>query len=216
MAALLITPAAAARFWTNKLESMIIVSAIFGMIGSYIGTFISYYFANSPTGPWIVITLSSIALISFIIAPKKGLLYKNLEKRNNSNLILTENLLKACFHILEQRDGSKIQINEILNKRYFNNKELRKGIQILKKQQLLYIDANNIIKLSDEGLNKASRVVRLHRLWEIYLTKKMNFEPDHVHGNAETIEHIITPEIELELLKELDYPNKDPHNKKLP
>ena len=90
MAALLITPAAAARFWTNKLETMIIVSAIFGMIGSYVGTFVSYYFTNSPTGPWIVVTLSTIAFTSFIIAPKKGLLYKHIEKKRNSNLILTQ------------------------------------------------------------------------------------------------------------------------------
>ncbi len=216
MAALLITPAAAARFWTNKLESMIIVSSVFGMIASYSGTFVSYYFTNSPTGPWIVITLSTIALVSFIIAPKKGLLYKNLEKKRNSNLILTENILKACYHILENDMNLSITKKHILNKRYFSSNELKRGLKYLKAKKLLNINSDDIITLTELGLLKSKRIVRLHRLWEIYLTKKMNFASDHVHGNAETIEHIITPEIELELLKELNFPNKDPHNKILP
>jgi manganese/zinc/iron transport system permease protein len=44
----------------------------------------------------------------------------------------------------------------------------------------------------------------------------MNIAPDHVHDDAETIEHVITPEIEAELEHLLSYPEKDPHNKEIP
>jgi len=44
-------------------------------------------------------------------------------------------------------------------------------------------------------------VVRLHRLWEMYLNERMNFKSDHIHPNAETMEHDITPELEAELIK---------------
>ena len=44
----------------------------------------------------------------------------------------------------------------------------------------------------------------------------MNFKSDHIHGTAETIEHIITPELEAELLKALDFPEQDPHEKQIP
>ena len=39
---------------------------------------------------------------------------------------------------------------------------------------------------------------------------------DHIHPNAETIEHIITPEIEELLLHELNYPQMDPHESPIP
>ena len=39
---------------------------------------------------------------------------------------------------------------------------------------------------------------------------------DHVHDDAEGIEHVITPEIEKELEELLDFPSVDPHNKEIP
>ncbi|MDX1629179.1 MAG: iron dependent repressor, metal binding and dimerization domain protein [Fulvivirga sp.] len=40
--------------------------------------------------------------------------------------------------------------------------------------------------------------------------------PDHVHDDADTIEHILTPELEARLEKLLDYPKKDPHESEIP
>ena len=78
------------------------------------------------------------------------------------------------------------------------------------------VRVNNNWTITDKGLEEAKRVVRLHRLWEMYLNKKLNIPADHVHPDAEAIEHIITPEIEKLLLKELDHPILDPHNKIIP
>ncbi len=71
-------------------------------------------------------------------------------------------------------------------------------------------------KLSETGHHAAMRVVRLHRLWELYLNVRMNIADDHVHNDAEAIEHIITPELEEALLKELGYPALDPHSSIIP
>ncbi len=71
-------------------------------------------------------------------------------------------------------------------------------------------------RLTQKGVDIAKRVTRLHRLWEIYLTTKMNLKRDHIHPIAESIEHIITPDLEEELNKELGHPKKDPHNKTIP
>ena len=60
------------------------------------------------------------------------------------------------------------------------------------------------------------RIVRIHRLWELYLTTYLRIAPDHVHEDAETIEHIITPEMELKLEHLLDFPDKDPHHSEIP
>ncbi len=74
MAALLITPAAAARFWTNRLSTLLVLAGLFSVISGILGTYISFVIPKMPTGPWVVVFLSSIALLSFLIAPKSGLL----------------------------------------------------------------------------------------------------------------------------------------------
>jgi manganese/zinc/iron transport system permease protein len=58
--------------------------------------------------------------------------------------------------------------------------------------------------------------VRLHRLWELYLTEYLHLAPDHVHDDAETMEHIITPEIEKQLENRLQKPKYDPHHTEIP
>ena len=44
----------------------------------------------------------------------------------------------------------------------------------------------------------------------------MHIASDHVHEDAETIEHIITPEVEAELERILEFPTEDPHDEKIP
>ena len=44
----------------------------------------------------------------------------------------------------------------------------------------------------------------------------MLIDPDLVHSDAEAIEHVITPEIEFQLTKELGDPDKDPHSSLIP
>ena len=50
---------------------------------------------------------------------------------------------------------------------------------------------------------ESKRIVRLHRLWEQYLLKRTTIDTYHVHSGAEAIEHILSPEIEAELKREL-------------
>ena len=78
--AMLITPAATAYFWTDRLSIMLILSAIFGVISSICGLYFSYTF-NWASGPAIVIIAAGLFLISFIISPKQNLLHiKKLRK----------------------------------------------------------------------------------------------------------------------------------------
>jgi manganese/zinc/iron transport system permease protein len=48
------------------------------------------------------------------------------------------------------------------------------------------------------------------------LATYLNLPPDHIHDNAETIEHIITPQVEQWLEQQLNYPKTDPHGETIP
>lgn len=65
--ALLITPAAAARLWTDRLVTMMALSAVIGMVGSFLGVYVSWAI-DVPTGATIVLVLTVVFLFSFFVA----------------------------------------------------------------------------------------------------------------------------------------------------
>ncbi|TRX50682.1 iron chelate uptake ABC transporter family permease subunit [Fulvivirga sp. M361] len=217
MAAMLITPAAAARFWTEKVSVMIALAALFGALSGLSGAYISYIAPAMPTGPWIVVVVSTIAFISFFAAPKKGIFYRLYHQAKIRANMNDENILKALYHLGEEEKNFYEQrtTEDIMAKRAFDKSMLTKGLKRLKKER--YISKkDNYWALSREGKEKGRRVVKLHRLWELYLTEYLRVAPDHVHDDAETIEHILTPELEARLEKLLNYPSVDPHQSEIP
>lgn len=73
--AMLITPAATAFLWTNRLVYMLVLSSTIGAVASIIGLYLSYTM-NWASGPAIVLVAAIIFLLSFIIAPKQGFITK--------------------------------------------------------------------------------------------------------------------------------------------
>ena len=127
---------------------------------------------------------------------------------------MEENLLKVFYQYLEE-GKEELAVMEILEKRPVDTSDLEKVLSRLMKKRYLLKQGQHY-RLTSNGRIEAMRIVRSHRLWELYLTQRMKFKEDHIHGSAETIEHLITPDIELELLKELDFPKEDPHKKAIP
>jgi manganese/zinc/iron transport system permease protein len=214
MSALLIAPAASARYWTNRLGLMLFLSALIGILSGVLGVVLSTAKENMPTGPWIVFSLFFFTLLTLLFAPKKGWFSIRTRNRKNERKICQENILKT-FYQLNELGCQEVSIRQFLEKRAVDTALLEKTISRMKKEGLL-VESQKLYALSQAGLVEAARIVRSHRLWELYLTKRMNFKEDHIHGTAETIEHLITPEIEAELLRELNFPTSDPHNKNIP
>lgn len=217
MAAILITPAAAARFWTDKIKVLLLLSALFGAFSGLSGAFISYVAPSMPTGPWIVVVISSIAFLSFFLAPKKGIISRAYQQRKVVQQINDENILKSLYQLgeIDQEFYKPRSIEEIIDRRPFRTSVLNVGLNRLKRQGFMkFIDG--LWVFTKEGKNKGQRTVKLHRLWETYLTKYLRIAPDHVHDDADTIEHFLTPELEVKLEQLLQYPELDPHNSEIP
>mgnify|MGYP001160172365 CR=1 FL=1 len=217
MAAILITPAAAARFWTDKITVMFFLASMFGAISGLSGAFISYTAPSMPTGPWIVIVISTIAFISFFFAPTRGVIGRYIRQAKIRKTINDENVLKILYQLGEENKNFFIPrlVDEIIRKRFYDKQAL---ISILKRltRQGYTERTRNLWGLTEEGKNRAQRVVKIHRLWELYLTTYMHIAPDHVHEDADTIEHLLTPELEERLEKILGYPKVDPHQSTIP
>ena len=73
---LMILPAAVARFWTEKLGTMIVIAFVTSVISSYFGLFLSYH-ASFATSPAIVLVMGTIYILSLLIGRRGGVLTRN-------------------------------------------------------------------------------------------------------------------------------------------
>lgn len=220
MASMLIIPAAAARYWTTSLFYMLIIAGGVGAFSGVTGSYVSYLAPSMPTGPWMVLAALCVFILSFLFAPKRGELSRFLNNRVNRKTIQDENILKTLY-LLEETDERKHRsrtLGDILKRRRMKGSDVKNGLKRLIEQGKAekYEGHPDMYMLTEEGRVRAKRIVRVHRLWELYLTDQVQIAGDHVHDDAESMEHLITPEIEAQLTKVLENPKADPHNKTIP
>ena len=65
---------------TNRLSTMIVLSAFFGALSSVVGIYFSYVY-NLPPGPVIALAATAIFLLALIFSPKQGLLWQKVKKQ---------------------------------------------------------------------------------------------------------------------------------------
>lgn len=89
MSAMVVAPAAAARQWTDRLGLMVILAGAFGALAGLTGALASSTAARVPTGPAVVLAVSTITLASLLAAPNRGLVWRWVrEYRNRRSLRL--------------------------------------------------------------------------------------------------------------------------------
>ena len=202
MSALLIIPPTAARFWTSRLVPMLILSGFFGAFSGWIGAFVSYAKTSMPTGPWTIVVVSCIAFASMLFAPKKGVVYQRWSKLLLKRRINEENLLKAAVQNEVRGKGKLFTRESIMTRQFFEFKRWKRTIKRLVRSKLIH-KVNTGYTLSTKGRSYGAEIDRRHKIWEVYLQRRMQMSLHLVHDEAETMEHFLTPEIENEILSEL-------------
>jgi DtxR family Mn-dependent transcriptional regulator len=71
-------------------------------------------------------------------------------------------------------------------------------------------------KLTETGLAEALRVIRRHRLVELFLTRVLGLDWSEVDAEAEALEHAISPRLEAAIAAHLGEPHEDPHGHLIP
>ena len=126
-----------------------------------------------------------------------------------------ENYLKAIFH-LEMMSGTGISTNAIASKLETKASSVTDMVKKLAEKQVLVYKKYQGVSLTKSGKTTAARIVRKHRLWEVFLVEKLNFSWDEVHDVAEQLEHIKSPKLTRELDAFLGFPKTDPHGDPIP
>lgn len=156
MSALLIAPAAAARQWTNRMSTMVILSMLFGALSGLIGTMISSAGSNISTGPVIILFAFAVVVISFIFAPERGLLAVYLIKQKSKRKFAVDRLLAELYDICRKHADPKHPHSVTILKTMpdYSHKSLEK----LKEKKLIEVDQNKNWCLTPKGIERAQNV----------------------------------------------------------
>ncbi|MCU0586936.1 MAG: metal ABC transporter permease [Syntrophobacteraceae bacterium] len=77
--AMLVTPAATASLLTRRLPSMMAISAGLGALSAILGLFLSFH-VNIASGPAVVLTATCLFLVTYVAAPRRGILWQVLRR----------------------------------------------------------------------------------------------------------------------------------------
>ena len=219
VSAMLITPAAAAYLLTDRMHRMLLLAALFGMVAGVLGAFMSFLGNNLPTGPFMVLGASSVFVAAFLLGPRHGVLVRWWKRRSRAGRIRRENTLKSIYRVLEEREfrDEGVSLRELAELRRESIEEARaESVDLVRHGLITTHEEGNMLFFSPRGWQRACEIVRNHRLWELYLTNAVQYSPDHVHEDADKIEHVIGSETVRELERKLQFAKRDPHGRLIP
>lgn len=217
VSAMLITPAAAAYLLTDRLHRMLIMAGAFGILAGVTGAFFSFVGRGLPTGPLMVIGASIVFTGAYLMGPRHGVVARWWRQRSRAARTERENTLKALYHVWEQEGFREVGVTlaDLAERRRETLDEALRRSRELERNGLASVN-RDAVYFTPQGRQRAAEIVRNHRLWELYLTNSANIAPDHVHEDAEKIEHVLGEKTVRELERRLGYATQDPHGKPIP
>lgn len=126
-----------------------------------------------------------------------------------------ENYLKAIFKH-SQKEGGEVSTNSIAEELSTKAASVTDMLRKLSDKGLVNYEKYKGVTLTKAGRSIAVSTIRKHRLWEVFLCDKLNFNWDEVHEVAEQLEHINSDLLIDRLDDFLDHPKADPHGDAIP
>ena len=126
-----------------------------------------------------------------------------------------ENYIKAIFKLsLNLNNG--VTTNTIAEHLTTKASSVTDMVQKLADKNLVNYIKYQGVTLTPEGNTLAIKIIRKHRLWELFLYQTLGFKWNEIHDIAEELEHVKSDSLIDKLDKFLNYPNNDPHGDPIP
>jgi manganese/zinc/iron transport system permease protein len=221
VAAMLIAPAVTARYWTDKLGVMVVLSGLFGALSGALGTLFSTQLENLPTGPTIVLAATCFFVFSLLFSPRRGVvarLFRFLQLRNR---VLQEDVLQALYERMEQSLSSGASAfhrgyeeENLAEKSGKSVNSIRRAMQSLRRQGLvterLSASGKQGWTFTPEGLRKAHQLVLNQRLWDVYHMNENQYNSLPIDQNRDLLVPQLSEEVLEQMLKQLEAYNLTP------
>jgi manganese/zinc/iron transport system permease protein len=164
ISALLILPGAAARFWVERLDAMLGLSALFGVGVGLAGTTLSAQFSGLPAGPILVLVGSGLFFFSMFFAPRRGVIAAAIAGRMHRAEVFRRRILEQHLSA-ESGEAPPDGVDDGMRR--------LRAVRSLERSGDLVQTARNEWALTDQGRARAKQAALYRRLW----TALLNEEP---------------------------------------
>ncbi|MHC4405518.1 MAG: metal ABC transporter permease [Planctomycetota bacterium] len=211
--AMLIVPGATAHLLSDRLKTMMWISAAIAVASAVLGQIAAVHW-NTNTAGTMTIIVGLFYLTAVFVSPRYGVVSTLLRNARTSLRIVREDLLAMLYRLeelgIDRRLGAR-EATRAVGGGWLAVMALR---SLLRRRQIRHEGA--ALELTASGRRRAVRLVRSHRLWETYLVQYLGLPLDHVHEPAMQMEHFIDDRLQQQLATDLDQTTTDPHGRKIP
>lgn len=127
-----------------------------------------------------------------------------------------EDYLKTIYEIGINTKNPVVKVSELSDSLGFTDQSVHEMIKKLVKKNFTTYKPYKGVSLTTVGSIEAIRLIRAHRVWEVFLVEELKYSWNEVHELAEKLEHIGDPELVEKLHKYLGSPNYCIHGNPIP
>lgn len=125
-----------------------------------------------------------------------------------------EDYLKVIFK--SDEENGLISNKEIARQMNIAPASVSEMLVKLSKEGLIYYEPYKGSRLTEEGKKWCLKVIRAHRIWEVFLTECLNYTKEKAHKEAHNLEHVSSDEMIERLFRFLNSPKCCPDGNRIP
>ena len=200
--AMLIIPAVAARFWTERLWLLVLIAGVIGASSGYLGSVVSALLPRKPAGAVIVLTSGVLFAISMFAAPSRGVIASSIRRQRLRLRIAGDHFLELA-HDRGTDQLTADDVTTLAQGRGWSRAFVRIVFFALRRAGRVASVGRAGAQITVAGMERGASVSRNHTLWEQYLISHADIAPSHVDWSVDQVEHVLSEELVRELEAEL-------------
>jgi manganese/zinc/iron transport system permease protein len=205
--AMMVAPPATARLLVDGYGATHVVAAVVALLVSVVGHWAAVALNANEAGCCGSVAGVFLAM-AVLFSPRHGIVARRLARLRLAVDVVGQDLLARLYREEEQRLSPAVQAPARSWRTWFARSSLiRRG---------LLAEEGGALRLTPQGRDAAQSLVRAHRLWESYLERNFALPSDHLHEPAHRVEHVLGPDLQRQVLEELERPAEDPHGRAIP
>ena len=218
--AMIVIPPVAARFWTDRLWVLLMLSGTLGGFGGWFGAVISAGLPNQPAGAVIVLATGAVFVISMFLAPRRGVVAISIRRFALRIRMEGDHVLEAAWDQARDQGITSLDIEDgmitgLAGERGWTPLFDRFVRASLRRSGMIERTREGSVQLTPAGRRRGATVARNHLLWERYLTTHADVAPNHVDWSVDQVEHVLSAELVTNLEETLiadgvDIPPREP------
>ncbi len=130
--------------------------------------------------------------------------------------LTVENYLKAVLQISQRSESKWISTGQLAEAMHVSPGTVTSMLKTLSAGELAVYKPYSGVSLTASGQKLALRILRRHRLIELFLVQTLKLTWDQVHAEAENLEHAVSDELIDRIDAFLGQPAVDPHGDPIP